>query len=119
MQHRCAALILFSRRCAAVRHTACRVTSKNKNAALAMSQGGVVAGRRKSPARLHLEIGADVNRDLDGIEINKVPDAVMGDTAKFRPVAQRADRRLFARWENTAEAQTDDVRELVVSGSDR
>jgi|CZKI01.1.fsa_nt_gi hypothetical protein len=45
-----------------MRHSACRFTFENKNAALAMSQGGVVAAAAKmSSARLYLEFGADVN----------------------------------------------------------
>ena len=72
--------------------------------------------QRKSPSRLHLEIGADVNRDLDGIEINKVPDAVMRDAPEFCPVPQRADGGLFVFRKNSAEAQADDVRELALTG---
>jgi hypothetical protein len=47
MQRHCAALILFSRHCIPMRQDACRFTSENKNAALAMSQGGVVAEATK------------------------------------------------------------------------
>ena len=70
-----------------------------------------------APSR-HLQLGADVVRDFGWIVVNEMPDAVMRDAPEFGPVAQRADRRLFARWENAAEAQADDVCELALRGGD-
>ena len=51
MQRGCTALIPFTCRCSVPRHSACRFTSENKNAALAMSQGGVVAEATESHPR--------------------------------------------------------------------
>ncbi len=52
--------------------------------------------------------------NLGQIVVNEMPKAVMRDAPELGPIAQRADRRLFARWENAAEAQADDVCELVL-----
>ena len=72
-----------------------------------------------SPTRLHLEFGADVNRDLDGIEINEMTNAVMWDAPKLCPVPQRADGGFLVLRKNPAESQADDVRELALTGRGR
>ena len=68
-----------------------------------------------SPARRHLEFGADVVGHLSRVELDEMPDAVMRDAPEFGPVAQRADRGLLVLRKNSAETQTDDVRELALT----
>jgi len=48
--------------------------------------------------------------------VNEVPDAVMRDTPKLSPLAERANRRLFACREDPAQAKAEDVRELILTG---
>ncbi len=64
------------------------------------------------PPRGDFKLRADVRRDLSGIEVNEAADFVVRDATELRPVAQRADRRLFAGRKNTASAKADDVDEL-------
>jgi hypothetical protein len=54
-----------------------------------------------------------VHGDLKRIEINEMPDLVIGYPPKFGPISERPDRGLFALWENPAEAQADNVSEPV------
>ena len=66
----------------------------------------------------HLQLGADVNRDFGRIVVNEMPDAVVRDAPEFRPIAQRADRRLLARGKNATQAQADDVSQLILRSGD-
>src|SRR5688572_6358609 len=72
--------------------------------------------REKLTAGRHLQLAADVLGDLGGIEVNEVSDPVIRDAAELRPFPQRANRRLLALRENSAEAQAHDVGEPVVRG---
>ena len=65
----------------------------------------------------HLQLCADVSRDFGGVVIDEVTKTVIRNATEFRPVAQRANRGLFARGKNPAEAQAGYVRELALSGS--
>ena len=66
----------------------------------------------------HLQLGADVSRHFGGVVIDEVTKTMMRDATEFRPVAQRANRRLFPSGENAAQTQAVNVRELISSGSD-
>ena len=66
----------------------------------------------------YLQLGADMGRDFRGVVIDEVAKTMMRDAPEFRPVAQRANRRLFARGKNAAETQAGDVSELVLSWGD-
>lgn len=46
---------------------------------------------------------------LHRVEIDEVTNTMVRDAPELRPVAEGANRRLFALGENAAEAQTDDV----------
>jgi len=54
--------------------------------------------------------------DFSRIVINEVPDAVMRNAPEFRPLAECADRWFFAYGENSAQAKSEDVRELILTG---
>jgi len=54
--------------------------------------------------------------DFSGVVINEVPDAVMRDAPELRPLAECANRWLFACREDPAEAKPEDVRELILTG---
>ncbi len=60
------------------------------------------------------EFSADVERNLSGVIIDEVADAVVRDAAEFGPLAQGADGGLATGGENPAGAKTDDVGELGV-----
>lgn len=50
---------------------------------------------------------------LERIEINEMPDPVIGYPPKLGPISERSDRGLLALWENPAEAQANYVSESV------
>src|ERR1035438_3297845 len=54
--------------------------------------------------------------DLRRVVIDEVTDAMMRDAAQLGPVAERGDRGLFVFRKNPAEAQAEDVRELIFCG---
>jgi len=53
--------------------------------------------------------------DFCGIVVNEVSNPVMGDAPELGPLAQRANRWFFACREYPAQAQAEDVRELVLT----
>ena len=57
--------------------------------------------------------------DLGRVEVNEAADLVVRDAAELGPVAERADRGLFAGRENAAGAESDNVDELRVDVSSR
>jgi len=87
--------------------------SKKQNAALAeparrrLRQDWLITPRRD------FQLGANMHADLGGVEVDEVPDLVKRNAPEFRPFPQRADGRLFARWENAAETKSDDIGELA------
>jgi len=72
--------------------------------------------RGRLTARGNLELRADVNRDLGGVEVDEMADFVVGDAAQLRPLAQGPNRRLLTGGKNTAGPKTDDVDELTGDG---
>lgn len=69
-----------------------------------------------SAARGDFQFVADVIRDLVSVVINKMADAVAGNTAEFGPFAQSADRRLAAARENAAATEAGDIGERIDEG---
>jgi len=65
-------------------------------------------------ARWHLEFGMNVRCDFGRVIINEVPNAVVWDAPEFCPTSQRANGGFFVFGKNPAEAETDDVSELVL-----
>ena len=78
----------------------------------------ICRGLRFLAAGRHLQLGSNVNRDFGRIVVNEMPDAVVRDAPEFRPIAQRADRRLLARGKNATQAQADDVSQLILRSGD-
>ena len=99
-----------------MRHSACRVTAKNKNAALEKPARRDCGGRLLAPRR-HLQFCADMGGDLGWIVIDEMSDPVMGNAPEFGPIPQGAYRRLLARGEDPAQAKADNIRELTSNGS--
>lgn len=57
-----------------------------------------------------------MQRDLDGIEIDEMPDTMKRDAAELRPLTQRPNRWLLALRKNPAEAEAEDVSEPAFIG---
>ena len=66
----------------------------------------------KLPPRRNFELRADVDRDLGRVVVNEMTETVMRDAAELGPLAEGADRGLFAVRENAAGAEADDVDQL-------
>ena len=54
-----------------------------------------------------------MQRDLSGVVIDEVSDAMVGNAAQFGPRPERANRRLLPLGKNTARSQSYDVGELA------
>lgn len=69
--------------------------------------------------RRHFQLGADMLRDFDGIEIYEMTEAVVRDAPEFRPIAQGADRGFPPLGENPAETQAGNISELAIHGCEQ
>ena len=66
----------------------------------------------KLPARRDFEFGADVDRDLGRVVVDEMTETVMRDAAELGPLAEGADRGLFAVRKNAAGPEADDIDQL-------
>jgi hypothetical protein len=86
---------------------------KNKRRAGHETSAALMRKSGRLSASRDFQLGADMHRNFGRIVVNKVPDAVMGDTPKLRPRPESADRGFFAGRKYPTLAQTDNIRELA------
>jgi hypothetical protein len=95
------------------RHVVRRFSKQKRRAG--EKQRGEDDGSGELSAGLHLELGANVSRDLSRIVIHEMTDAVVRNTPELCPVAQRTNRGLFAHWEYPTKTKADDIRESALT----